>query len=224
MRKVFGISLVLIASFIIPGGLLFASAPGAEINGLNMEQIQNELKIEISKTGNVQFEIFSMKNPARLVVDCKGATYDLPRTIFQAQSPLAYRIRTSQFSTQPEPVCRLVIDLKKDVSHRQFDKDGKHVVVLTGNAALKGKADAVSEAKWEKVVARGEKAEIEKKHIDVAGADMGSGMAVIKVDNTRKAVSSDGDDSTGGGSDETVSPGKEKKQDDSPWIISSSES
>ncbi|MFO7915214.1 MAG: AMIN domain-containing protein [Candidatus Krumholzibacteriales bacterium] len=215
MRKTFGISLVLIASFIIPGGLLYAAAPRAEINGLAMEQIQNELKIEISKSGNVEFEIFTMKNPARLVVDCKGAIYDLSRTIFQAQSPLAYRIRTSQFKPEPDPVCRLVIDLKKNVDHRQFEKDGKHVLILAGRSNISEKAQAASESKWEKVVERGEK-KLEHENIDVAGASMGSSMPVIKVDRDEGADTGQEEKSPAEKAEESSADTREDEE--SPWI------
>ena len=220
MRRTFGITLVLIASFIIPGGLLYAAAPRAQINGLAMEQIQNELKIEISKSGNVEFEIFTMENPARLVVDCRGATYDLSRTIFQAQSPLAYRIRTSQFKPEPDPVCRLVVDLKKDVTHREFEKDGKHVLVLSASSNLEEKAKAVSESKWEKVVSRGENKNIEKEHIDVAEASMGSSMPVVKVDKDEAAEAASEQEEKSSAAKTEKSSDETEKGGDSPWIDS----
>jgi len=222
MRRIFGISVILIASFIIPGGLLFASAPKAEINGLEMEQIQNELKIEISKTGDVEFQVFSMKNPARLVVDCKGATYDLARSIFQTASPLAYRVRTSQFSREPDPVCRLVVDLKKDVTHRQFEKGGKHFVVLSGRSNLHEKAEAVSDAKWEKAVSRSKKP-IKKEHIDIAQADMGPGMPVINMDKKNRDAGTGGEEESNEVDNAEEKPSRPEKQENSPWISDGSQ-
>ena len=112
MQRFFKLTLILFALIFIPINSLPESSSAGKINDLQIREVNGDLRIEISKAGNVEFKLFFVKDPERLVVDCIGAENDLSKSVYQTESSLIYRIRAAQFKRDPVPVSRLVIDLR----------------------------------------------------------------------------------------------------------------
>ncbi|MCD6378872.1 AMIN domain-containing protein [bacterium] len=184
MQRFLKFTLILFALIIIPISSLPASDSVGEINGLRIKEVNGDLRIEINKVGNVNFDLFLVKDPSRLVVDCIGAEYHLSKSLYQTESPLIYRVRTSQFKTDPVPVSRLVLDLRKDVNHRIFEDKDKQILLLSdsnggdsGGASLIGtEVKAVNKEAEAK-----DKTEIEKAWSSAAAAAMGSYIPLENV-------------------------------------------
>ncbi len=133
MRRALTFTLILFASVIIPISAISASDSGKAINGLDIKEVNGDLRIEISRMGDLEFDVFKAEKPQRLVLDCIGAQYKLDRSVYQAESPLIYRVRTSQYKVDPVPISRIVIDLKKAVNHRLIKEEGRHVLLISDN-------------------------------------------------------------------------------------------
>jgi type IV pilus assembly protein PilQ len=130
----FGISKrTLVACSILALPLLALSAFAAknEISGVNVVPGNGKVRIEISKSGDVSFNAFTMGDPARLVINCVGATYSVPWQAKDVQSPLVRTVRTSQFQLDPLVISRVVLDLATDVDYKMWAEGNQEVVEIT---------------------------------------------------------------------------------------------
>ena len=94
-------ALVVLAGLLLPCLSLSAGVWDNEINGLKVVPSDGAVRLEISKTGDIEFKAFRMSSPDRLVVDCVGAKYDLPGIEGSAETSLTSRVRTSQYQVDP---------------------------------------------------------------------------------------------------------------------------
>lgn len=120
-----------LAIFVLSGLFLVSVSAGAvanEIKDLKIVPGEGKLRLEISKVGNVKYDAFKMHDPERFVLDCVGTKYDIKWSEKDIESPLAYRIRTSQFKVDPILVSRIVLDLKMEVQHSIWE-DGDRLIV-----------------------------------------------------------------------------------------------
>jgi type II secretory pathway component GspD/PulD (secretin) len=111
-----------------------AGAAENEINGVNVVPLDGKVRLEISKAGNVTFDAFVMSEPHRLVVNCVGAKFNVPWQVKDVGSPLASKVRTSQFQLAPLLISRVVLDLSTPVDYRMWDENGMQVVEVTRRA------------------------------------------------------------------------------------------
>jgi len=146
MRRALTFTLILFASVIIPISAIPASDTGKEINALDIKEVNGDLRIEIRRTGDLEFDLFKAEKPRRLVLDCIGANYKLQRSVYQAESPLIHRVRTSQYKVDPVPISRIVVDLKKAVNHRLIKEEGRHVLLISANNGANAPAASKSGA------------------------------------------------------------------------------
>ena len=129
MAGIRGLALVVLSILIVPIFISNSSAVDNAVNDVKVLDNGNSLRVEIDKIGDVEFTLFKMTDPERLVINCIGAKYLVPWQEKDLNSTLAYRVRTSQFENDPLKVTRVVLDLKKDVSYR-FDKSGDRPTLL----------------------------------------------------------------------------------------------
>ena len=120
---------------------LSAGAVENEINGVNVVPLDGKVRIEISKAGNVTFDAFTMSEPQRLVINCVGAKYNVPWQVKDVGSPIANKVRTSQFQLDPLLISRVVLDLSTAVDYRMWDEGGMQVVEVTRRAPEALRAD-----------------------------------------------------------------------------------
>ncbi len=111
-----------------------AGAAENEINGVNVVPLDGKVRLEISKAGNVTFDAFVMSEPHRLVVNCVGAKFNVPWQVKDVSSPLASKVRTSQFQLAPLLISRVVLDLSTPVDYRMWDEKDMQVVEVSRRA------------------------------------------------------------------------------------------
>jgi type II secretory pathway component GspD/PulD (secretin) len=128
-----------ILALLVPA--ISAGAVENEINGVNVVPLDGKVRIEIGTAGNVTFDAFTMNEPDRLVINCIGAKYNVPWQVKEVRSPLASKVRTSQFQLDPALISRVVVDLSTAVDYRMWAENGMQVVELTRRAPEALRAD-----------------------------------------------------------------------------------
>ena len=130
----FGISkrtLAAISILALPLLALSAFAAKNEISGVNVVPGDGKVRVEIAKSGDVSFNAFMMGDPARLVINCVGATHSVPWQAKDVQSPLVRTVRTSQFQLDPLVISRVVLDLAGDVDYKMWAEGNQEIVEIT---------------------------------------------------------------------------------------------
>lgn len=110
---------------------LAVSADDAKVSRLNLSPQANEMVLKIDVSGPFQFvhETAEAKNgkPFRVVVDIFPAIHDLGQKDFvDLPKTMLSSIRTSQYSTNPENIVRVVCDLDQTVMYR-IEKKGSSI-------------------------------------------------------------------------------------------------
>jgi len=72
--------------------------------------------LRIVGDGEFAYSTFRLTGPDRLVIDLAGVFNGSRQNALPVGDPLVERVRISQFRTEPEPVSRVVVDLRADVS------------------------------------------------------------------------------------------------------------
>lgn len=214
MLSIRRLTLVVLAGLLLPCLSLSAGENDTEINGLKVIPSAGKVRIEISKTGDVEFKVFRVFEPDRLVVDCVGARYDIKDVEGSTESELINKVRTSQFQTDPVNISRIVIDLKQKVDYRLFDEGDVKIVELTGQKFF-DLSLPVSEKKVETAVKQEKPAEKEEPKL-LPAATMGPVLPLIKpeeADTGKKEAPQ---------ADEPVV--EAEKSADSPWLTETDES
>lgn len=86
----------------------------ANVTELRVEPVANYTEVVIRTSGDVQTSDFLLTEPARLIVDLKGARHALPEDEFEIHRGGVIRLRTSQFR---DDVVRVVVDLTEPTSY-----------------------------------------------------------------------------------------------------------
>jgi type IV pilus assembly protein PilQ len=66
----------------------------------------------------VEVQDFLMEDPPRLVIDFLGAQHELDQNKFEGDGSFVTSVRSSQFTTDPEQITRIVFDLKDNVAYK----------------------------------------------------------------------------------------------------------
>jgi hypothetical protein len=125
------LAVIFLPCLILPFLGLSANTVVNEVNGVNIVPVDGKVRVEISKVGDVSFNSFTMSEPARLVINCVGAKYDIPWNSKEIDNTLISQVRTSQFAVDPVLISRVVLDLKTSVEHRMWDAGDVQIVELS---------------------------------------------------------------------------------------------
>lgn len=127
-----------LAKFIVFSGLCFLShsifAANAVIQNIRFVPVsENQMRLILSSSGPLQYHLFELDNPDRLVIDFKQAqlTYGLNKQT--VKSNFIKQLRSSQQGNS----LRLVFDLKNAVGYKSFVSNEASVNRLTINLSLK---------------------------------------------------------------------------------------
>jgi type IV pilus assembly protein PilQ len=92
-----------------------APAPVGKVTRVDLQSVRGRQRIVIGTSGQVTYNVSEISDPPRLVVDVSGAQIDPAgaRTLDlrQMASPLS-RLQATQHQTAPDPVVRVVADLR----------------------------------------------------------------------------------------------------------------
>ncbi|MBN1885784.1 MAG: AMIN domain-containing protein [Candidatus Krumholzibacteriota bacterium] len=141
MTAIRRIALAVLAAVMLP---LFGLSAGTvnEINGLTVVPGDGTVRLEISTAGDVEFKVFRMDGPDRLVVDCIGAKHAIDGVSGPMDNALVSNVRTSQFQYDPVMISRIVVDLAARADWRMFDEKGMRVVEISTAAPVETAAGA----------------------------------------------------------------------------------
>jgi N-acetylmuramoyl-L-alanine amidase len=88
----------------------------AEINGIRFWQDPEKTRVVFDLSDNVSYKIFTLSNPARLVIDLKQSKINTPVSKIELPDKLVNKIRTSDKSGN----IRVVVDLTESVTTQDF--------------------------------------------------------------------------------------------------------
>ena len=214
VRKV---TLIVLAGLLLPCLSLSAGDNDSEVNALKVVSIGGKARIEISKTGDMEFKVFRMVEPDRLVVDCIGARYDIRNVDNDQQNDIVSMVRTSQFQIDPVLISRIVVDLKRQVDYQLFNDGEIQVVELTGKEKTESVTFAAESDKSASVVPLVIEEKPVKAPVVLPAASMGLVLPVVKPVET---TDDNGWEQAPVGN--TIEEVKETPKTDSPWIANDS--
>lgn len=89
----------------------------------------SELQIALGADGVVDYKVFKLSNPLRLVIDMAGVQNKVRQQSLDLGDPLVKRVRVATFKSAPSPVTRVVLDMDELVDHRVVrQRDGLKIV------------------------------------------------------------------------------------------------
>jgi hypothetical protein len=127
-----GIFLIIIFFLLIPFALLWAET---QVQNITLQREGEYTNVTIFANAPFQFNHFIEEKkegkPYRVVIDCLNAVNSLPQKNFQdLPQGIISSIRTSQYQTTPDKVCRIVLDLKSPVVYKVVKGVEDKVVTL----------------------------------------------------------------------------------------------
>jgi len=116
-----------------PFALLWAES---HIQNITLQREGDYTNITIFADAPFQFNHFIEEKKGgksyRIVIDCLNAIHSLPRNNFrELPSEMISAIRTSQYQTSPQKICRIVLDLKNPVVYKVVKEEGNKVAKLS---------------------------------------------------------------------------------------------
>jgi type IV pilus assembly protein PilQ len=90
-------------------------------------------EVRIATDGDVDYNTFLLKKPARAVFDLSGVNDKLAKNIINVSDSVVKRIRVSQFKGAPAPVTRVVLDLDENATYH-VSKNGDVLHITFGSA------------------------------------------------------------------------------------------
>ncbi len=110
------IKIVLIIIFLTCSGFSKAgqepSHPWKEvIDAKVIGQTEKSAKVIIETVGEVQFHVFKLSNPSRLVVEVFDAVHNWNKKVSNIDGNLIKKIRSSQYQDDPVKIVRVVLDM-----------------------------------------------------------------------------------------------------------------
>jgi type IV pilus secretin PilQ/predicted competence protein len=121
-----------------PGGTarLFEVVPVASGDGVVVE-LRADRALTVSA--------FTLPEPRRLVLDLAGVINHVERRLLPVNTALVSQVRVAQFQAQPQPVTRIVLDLRAEAEYR-VDSTELGAVVRVGTSVPPRAASAVGSA------------------------------------------------------------------------------
>lgn len=130
----FGLGILIIIVFLLFNPSAFIRAE-SHIQNITLQREGDYTNITILAEAPFEFDHFIEEKkegkPYRIVIDCLNAVHSLPQNNFsQLPSEMIKAIRTSQYQTTPDKICRIVLDLKSPVVYKVVDKGDNKVAKL----------------------------------------------------------------------------------------------
>jgi len=90
-------------------------------------------EFRIAGDGEMRYTAFRLENPERFVIDVRGVVNRTPLGSLETGGPLVRSVRISQFRARPEPVTRVIFDLRAPAVPA-IDRDPRGLTVRFGAA------------------------------------------------------------------------------------------
>jgi len=102
------------------------------VTGLSFSALPGEVRMSIQTDGPAQYSFFTIdESPPRLVIDLADAVHALDRYQYEPSvTDAIQRVRTSQYRPYPDPVVRIVLDLRSLLPFQMTALENGLAVVL----------------------------------------------------------------------------------------------
>src|SRR5204862_1814908 len=90
--------------------------PATRLQKVDVIAADGRTTIDLLGDGEFAYSTFRLQNPDRLVVDLTGVTNASGQPTLAVGAALVDRVRVAQFKPRPEPVARVVFDLRQAAS------------------------------------------------------------------------------------------------------------
>lgn len=126
----------------IAAGTVDAPAAGPAVRGraasrLDAIEALGGSVIRISGDGELPYSTFSLSEPSRFIIDLQGVINRSPRSTVSVSGGVVSRVRVAQFRPLPNPVARVVFDLRQAATPRiERTADALVVTFPNGGAAM----------------------------------------------------------------------------------------
>lgn len=118
-------------------GLLWAAAgqgQGLKLKNVEVLGVGDGARLVLDVDGAVTPKSFRLSNPERIVIDLAGAANGVKGGSQTFATGPVSRVRVSQFKSEPQPVTRVVADLRTKVAY-QVETQDEDVVVVVGDVS-----------------------------------------------------------------------------------------
>jgi type IV pilus assembly protein PilQ len=103
-----------------PSAATATAAPVGKVTRVDFQRVRGRQRIVIATSGRVSYNVTDASDPPRILVDITGAQIDPANArtldLRQVTSPVS-RLQASQYQTAPEPVVRVVADLRSPTGY-----------------------------------------------------------------------------------------------------------
>jgi type IV pilus assembly protein PilQ len=114
-----------------------------ELGSVTTEAIDGGIGVRLTADGSLDYTVFRLENPSRLVIDLNGVRNAVRTSQQEVDNSAVRRVRVAQFQSSPRPVTRVVMDLGSSVDY-QVAADGDSVFVAFGGASSAPRAAEVA--------------------------------------------------------------------------------
>jgi type IV pilus assembly protein PilQ len=119
-----------------PGAQEVESAgPARFLTAVRAQPRDGAVDLVLEGDGSLEYKAFKLSSPLRLVVDVKGVRNRVAQKVVDVGSAEVRQVRISQFSTDPEAVTRVVVDLNEPLDYR-VDRSGAQLRISLGEAPV----------------------------------------------------------------------------------------
>jgi type IV pilus assembly protein PilQ len=109
----------------------------SQLYDVEIRSADGETVVEVAGDGEFEYSTFHLENPERFVIDLSGVVNNSPTSVVPVGSDHVEQIRIGQFKPRPEPVSRVVFDLRRMAPPRiERTSDGLLVTFGAGAAGV----------------------------------------------------------------------------------------
>jgi type IV pilus assembly protein PilQ len=103
----------------------------SRLKAVEASSVDGGTVVKVEGDGEFRYSTFKLEDPARFVIDLTGVVNTSPRSTVPVGGDVVERVRVAQFKPVPEPVSRVVFDLKESVPP-QIERTADGLVVRFG--------------------------------------------------------------------------------------------
>jgi len=109
----------------------------SQLYDVAVRSADGETVVEVAGDGEFEYSTFHLENPERFVIDLSGVVNNSPASVVPVGSDHVEQVRIGQFKPRPEPVSRVVFDLRRMAPPRiERTSDGLLVTFGAGGAGV----------------------------------------------------------------------------------------
>ncbi|MEJ2084514.1 MAG: type IV pilus secretin PilQ [Acidobacteriota bacterium] len=101
-----------------PSGSPMGDIVASQLQSVSVTDYDGDTVIKIEGDGEFHYSTLSLRAPDRFVVDLMGVVNNAPEASIPVEGELIERIRIAQFKPYPEPISRVVVDLRESAEAR----------------------------------------------------------------------------------------------------------